>query len=315
MENVLLGVAVALFVIGVALGVVAAVMFVKRDIMNSIRFLQGKRISADDESKKKRARRGSAAGAGRPRAASSAVARDTTENVGDDRTTGFAGSERADDNLTTVVSTGADRADDRPTTIAGMPVDSVDFITSDEGIDGSETPTEVLSELDEESERATGVLEDTDAEDSEHPTGVLTEHDEEDSEHPTSALVAEPEEDSEAPTTVLGVETDEDSEAPTTVLGATDEAEDSEAPTTVLGAAEAEEESDEESERATAVLGESLEDSERATDVLVSPHADAENVTDDDSGAQQGVVQQEEPLFRFILKQNVIVVHTEETLD
>ena len=45
MENVLLGVAVALFIIGAALAVVAGVMFVKRDVMDSVRFLQGKRMA------------------------------------------------------------------------------------------------------------------------------------------------------------------------------------------------------------------------------------------------------------------------------
>ena len=287
MENVLLGVAVALFIIGAALAVVAGVMFVKRDVMDSVRFLQGKRMAQPAGAAKKssrtgmlrqgrQGRRGGGARAGRP--------------AGDDRATDVPGTGPGEDSPTAVVAAGQERGDDRPTTISGKAVASPSGkdAFSDGGApryEESEFPTEILSERD----------------DSEQPTGVLTASD-------------EGAEDSERPTGLLGPEEQaEDSERPTGVLAedeAAEDAERSECPTVLLG--------DEPSEAATGVLGahDADEPSEAATGVLVGEVAAL-----DDSGstaettAPESVAQQDESLFRFILKQNVMVVHTEETLD
>ena len=188
----------------------------------------------------------------------------------------------------------------------------------------SEFPTEILSERDD-SEQPTGVLAASDegAEDSERPTGVLgPEERAEDSERPTGVLAEDGagEDESERPTGVLADEAlgeVEDSERPTGVLAedeAAEDAEKSECPTVLLG----DEPADEPSEAATGVLGahDADEPSEAATGVLVGEVAAL-----DDSGstaettAPESVAQQDESLFRFILKQNVLVVHTEETLD
>ena len=275
MENVLLGVAVALFIIGAALAVVAGVMFVKRDVMDSVRFLQGKRMAQPAGAAKKssrtgmlrqgrQGRRGGGARAGRP--------------AGDDRATDVPGTGPGEDSPTAVVAAGQERGDDRPTTISGKAVASPSGkdAFSDGGApryEESEFPTEILSERD----------------DSEQPTGVLAASDE-------------------------GAE---DSERPTGVLGPEERAEDSERPTGVLAEDEAAEDA-EKSECPTVLLGDEPADepSEAATGVLVGEVAAL-----DDSGstaettAPESVAQQDESLFRFILKQNVMVVHTEETLD
>lgn len=322
MENVLLGVAVALFIIGAALAVVAGVMFVKRDVMDSVRFLQGKRMAQPAGAAKKssrtgmlrqgrQGRRGGGARAGRP--------------AGDDRATDVPGTGPGEDSPTAVVAAGQERGDDRPTTISGKAVASPSGkdAFSDGGApryEESEFPTEILSERDD-SEQPTGVLAASDegTEDSERPTGVLgPEEQAEDSERPTGVLTEEGagEDDSERPTGVLADEAlgeVEDSERPTGVLAedeAAEDAERSECPTVLLG--------DEPAEAATGVLGahDADEPSEAATGVLVGEVAAL-----DDSGstaettAPESVAQQDESLFRFILKQNVLVVHTEETLD
>lgn len=308
MENVLLGVAVALFIIGAALAVVAGVMFVKRDVMDSVRFLQGKRMAQPAGAAKKssrtgmlrqgrQGRRGGGARAGRP--------------AGDDRATDVPGTGPGEDSPTAVVAAGQERGDDRPTTISGKAVASPSGkdAFSDGGApryEESEFPTEILSERDD-SEQPTGVLAASDegAEDSERPTGVLgPEEQAEDSERPTGVLTEDGagEDDSERPTGVLA----EDEAA--------EDAEKSECPTVLLG----DEPADEPSEAATGVLGahDADEPSEAATGVLVGEVAAL-----DDSGstaeatAPESVAQQDESLFRFILKQNVMVVHTEETLD
>lgn len=291
MENVLLGVAVALFIIGAALAVVAGVMFAKRDVMDSIRFLQGKRMAQPAGAAKKssrtgmlrqgrQGRRGGGARAGRP--------------AGDDRATDVPGTGPGDDSPTAVVAAGQERGDDRPTTISGKVVASRNDASLPADDDApryeeSELPTEILSERD----------------DSEQPTGVLAASD-------------EGAEDSERPTGVLGPEEQaEDSERPTGVLAedeAAEDAERSECPTVLLG----DEPADGPSEAATGVLGahDADEPSEAATGVLVGEVAAL-----DDGGstaettAPESVAQQDESLFRFILKQNVMVVHTEETLD
>ena len=326
MENVLLGVAVALFIIGAALAVVAGVMFVKRDVMDSVRFLQGKRMAQPAGAAKKssrtgmlrqgrQGRRGGGARAGRP--------------AGDDRATDVPGTGPGEDSPTAVVAAGQERGDDRPTTISGKAVASPSGkdAFSDGGApryEESEFPTEILSERDN-SEQPTGVLAASDegAEDSERPTGVLgPEERAEDSERPTGVLAEDGagEDESERPTGVLADEAlgeVEDSERPTGVLAedeAAEDAEKSECPTVLLG----DEPADEPSEAATGVLGahDADEPSEAATGVLVEEVAAL-----DDSGstaettAPESVAQQDESLFRFILKQNVMVVHTEETLD
>lgn len=326
MENVLLGVAVALFIIGAALAVVAGVMFVKRDVMDSVRFLQGKRMAQPAGAAKKssrtgmlrqgrQGRRGGGARAGRP--------------AGDDRATDVPGTGPGEDSPTAVVAAGQERGDDRPTTISGKAVASRNDASLPADDDApryeeSELPTEILSERDD-SEQPTGVLAASDegAEDSERPTGVLgPEEQAEDSERPTGVLTEDGagEDDSERPTGVLADEAlgeAEDSERPTGVLAedeAAEDAEGSECPTVLLG----DEPADEPSEAVTGVLGahDADEPSEAATGVLVGEVAEL-----DDGGstaettAPESVAQQDESLFRFILKQNVMVVHTEETLD
>lgn len=310
MENVLLGVAVAMFIIGAALAVVAGVMFVKRDVMDSVRFLQGKRMAQPAGAAKKssrtgmlrqgrQGRRGGGARAGRP--------------AGDDRATDVPGTGPGEDSPTAVVAAGQERGDDRPTTISGKAVASRNdaSLPADDNApryEESELPTEILSERDD-SEQPTGVLTASDegAEDSERPTGVLAEDGagEDESERPTGVLADE----------ALGEV--EDSERPTGVLAedeAAEDAERSECPTVLLG----DEPADGPSEAVTGVLGahDADEPSEAATGVLVGEVAEL-----DDGGstaettAPESVAQQDESLFRFILKQNVMVVHTEETLD
>ena len=310
MENVLLGVAVALFIIGAALAVVAGVMFVKRDVMDSVRFLQGKRMAQPAGAAKKssrtgmlrqgrQGRRGGGARAGRP--------------AGDDRATDVPGTGPGEDSPTAVVAAGQERGDDRPTTISGKAVASRNdaSLPADDNApryEESELPTEILSERDD-SEQPTGVLTASDegAEDSERPTGVLAEDGagEDESERPTGVLADE----------ALGEV--EDSERPTGVLAedeAAEDAEKSECPTVLLG----DEPADEPSEAATGVLGahDADEPSEAATGVLVGEVAELDDGgSTSETTAPESVAQQDESLFRFILKQNVMVVHTEETLD
>lgn len=326
MENVLLGVAVALFIIGAALAVVAGVMFVKRDVMDSVRFLQGKRMAQPAGAAKKssrtgmlrqgrQGRRGGGARAGRP--------------AGDDRATDVPGTGPGEDSPTAVVAAGQERGDDRPTTISGKAVASPSGkdAFSDGGApryEESEFPTEILSERDD-SEHPTGVLAASDegAEDSERPTGVLSpEEQAEGSERPTGVLTEDGagEDESERHTGVLADEAlgeVEDSERPTGVLAedeAAEDAERSECPTVLLG----DEPADEPSEAATGVLGahDADEPSETATGVLVGEVAELDDGgSTSETTAPESVAQQDESLFRFILKQNVMVVHTEETLD
>lgn len=326
MENVLLGVAVALFIIGAALAVVTGVMFVKRDVMDSVRFLQGKRMAQPAGAAKKssrtgmlrrgrQGRRGGGARAGRP--------------AGDDRATDVPGTGPGEDSPTAVVAAGQERGDDRPTTISGKAVASPSGkdAFSDGGApryEESEFPTEILSERDD-SEQPTGVLAASDegAEDSERPTGVLSpEEQAEGSERPTGVLTEDGagEDESERPTGVFADEAlgeVEDSERPTGVLAedkAAEDAERSECPTVLLG----DEPADEPSEAATGVLGahDADEPSETATGVLVGEVAELDDGgSTSETTAPESVAQQDESLFRFILKQNVMVVHTEETLD
>lgn len=281
MENVYFYVSIAAFVLAAVLAVAAVVVFVKMDVLNAIRFLQGKRVPTSGESSRRRATRGaSAKKSGNP-------ARAVLDGAGgDDRVTDIAyeGPE-GDDNLTTVVAPISDEpASARHAKAHAAKVEKdVRDENDDEGFAGSETPTEVLTEDDMETERPTGVLVE-DEDDSERPTGVLVEEEEE-SERPTGVLTEDEDEESERPTGVL-VEDDEESERSTGLLT----------------------EDDEESERETGLLDEGAEASESETDVLSSGDV-YENIGAD------GVAQHEDDGFRFILKQNVIVVHTDQSID
>ena len=255
MENVYFYVAIAAFVLAAVLAVAAVVVFVKMDVINAIRFLQGKRVPTSGEGTRRRTTRGSR-GAGAKKSGNPARSVRGGPD-GDDRVTDIAheGPE-GDDNLTTVVAPISDEpASARHTKAHAATAERpVRDESDDEGFAGSETPTEVLTE---------------DEEDSERPTGVLVEDDEE-SERSTGLLVEE----------------DEESERETGLL----------------------DETDEDSEQETGLLDEGAEASESETDVLSSGDV-YENIGAD------GVAQHEDDGFRFILKQNVIVVHTDESLD
>lgn len=282
MENVYFYVSIAAFVLAAVLAVAAVVVFVKMDVINAIRFLQGKRVPTSGEGARRRTTRGSrGAGAKKSNPARSVLG----GPEGDDRVTDIAheGPE-GDDNMTTVVAPISDEpASARHAKAHAAKVETdVRDENDDEGFAGSETPTEVLTEDDMETERPTGVLVE-DEDDSERPTGVLVE-DEEDSERPTGVL-AEDDEESERSTGLL-TEEDEESERETGLL----------------------DEADEDSEQGTGLLDEGAEASESETDVLSEGDV-YENI------GSQGVVQHEDDGFRFILKQNVIVVHTDQSID
>ena len=283
MENVYFYVSIAAFVLAAVLAVAAVVVFVKMDVINAIRFLQGKRVPTSGESSRRRTTRGSrGAGAKKSNPARSVLG----GPEGDDRVTDIAheGPE-GDDNMTTVVAPISDEpasARHAKAHAAKVEKDARDE-NDDEGFAGSETPTEVLTEDDMETERPTGVLVE-DEDDSERPTGVLTEDENEESERPTGVLV----------------EDDEESERSTGLL--TEEDEESERETGLL------DEADEDSEQGTGLLDEGAEASESETDVLSEGDV-YENI------GSQGVVQHEDDGFRFILKQNVIVVHTDQSID
>ena len=283
MENVYFYVAIAAFVLAAVLAVAAVVVFVKMDVINAIRFLQGKRVPTSGEGTRRRTTRGSR-GAGAKKSGNPARS--------------VLGGPEGDDNMTTVVAPISDEpaSAHHAKAHAATAEKPVRDESDDEGFAGSETPTEVLTEDDLDTERPTGVLVE-DEEDSERPTGVLVE-DVEDSERPTGVLT-EDEEDSERPTGVL-VEDDEESERSTGLL--VEEDEESERETGLL------DETDEDSEQETGLLDEGAEASESETDVLSSGDV-YENIGAD------GVAQHEDDGFRFILKQNVIVVHTDESLD
>lgn len=109
------------------------------------------------------------------------------------------------------------------------------------------------------------------------------------SERPTGMLEEEP---SEQPTGMLGFEP---SEQPTGLL----ESEPSERPTGLL---------EDDAERPTELLDD--EPAERPTDVLEEPPS-PQNAA---HAAVSAVAQQDEPSFRFILKHNEVVVHTQERI-
>lgn len=284
MENVYFYVSIAAFVLAAVLAVAAVVVFVKMDVLNAIRFLQGKRVPTSGESSRRRTTRG-LRGAGAKKSGN--PARTVLDGPdGDDRVTDIAheGPE-GDDNLTTVVAPISDEpASARHAKAHAAQVEKdVRVENDDEGFAGSETPTEVLTEDDMETERPTGMLVEEE-EESERPTGVLTEDEDEESERPTGVLV----------------EDDEESERSTGLL--TEEDEESERETGLL------DEADEDSEQETGLLDEAAEASESETDVLSSGDV-YENI------GSQGVAQHEDDGFRFILKQNVIVVHTDQSID
>ena len=102
MENVYFYVSIAAFVLAAVLAVAAVVVFVKMDVINAIRFLQGKRVPTSGESSRRRTTRGSrGAGAKKSNPARSVLG----GPEGDDRVTDIAheGPE-GDDNMTTVVA-------------------------------------------------------------------------------------------------------------------------------------------------------------------------------------------------------------------
>lgn len=171
MENVYFYVAIAAFVLAAVLAVAAVVVFVKMDVINAIRFLQGKRVPTSGEGTRRRTTRGSR-GAGAKKSGNPAR---SVLSGGDDRVTDIAheGPE-GDDNMTTVVAPISDEpASARHTKAHAATVEKPVRDESDgEGFAGSETPTEVLTEDDLDTERPTGVLVE-DEEDSERPTGVL----------------------------------------------------------------------------------------------------------------------------------------------
>lgn len=142
---------------------------------------------------------------------------------------------------------------------------------------GSDADTYVLE--DEDSEDATGIL----SEDSENPTGLLDDT----SETPTGILA----EDSETPTGILA----EDSETPTGIL-----AEDSEMPTGILV---------EDSETPTGIL---IENSEEPTGVLEESDVITKKA---DVKKPKSTVKTIDSDFKFDVVKDVVVVHTQETLE
>ena len=101
MENVYFYVAIAAIVLAAVLAVAAVVVFVKMDVINAIRFLQGKRVPTSGEGTRRRTTRGSR-GAGAKKSGNPAR---SVLSGGDDRVTDIAheGPE-GDDNMTTVVA-------------------------------------------------------------------------------------------------------------------------------------------------------------------------------------------------------------------
>ena len=183
------------------------------------------------------------------------------------------------------------------------------------GDEETESPTGMLAE--DDSENPTGLLDDGEA--SENPTGVL---DDGESESPTGMLVDDGE--TEDPTGML-VE-HEDSEDPTGLLGSEPMAA---AEVEVGPTAEVAAESEAGSETAPAVDPEpadelpaeasaadeepdDLEDPDSPTRMLAAvPVEDGSDSNEDNDD----VAQLDEDEFRFIIKQNIIVVHTDEVIE
>lgn len=220
--------------------------------------------------------------------------------------------------------------------------DPTGLLTGDEE---TESPTGMLAE--EDSENPTGML--MDEEETENPTGMLM--DEAESENPTGMLMDEGE--TEAPTGMLMDEGEtedptgmlveqEGSEAPTGILGSEPKAaaeaepaaaaaaaaepdaavtEPEPAATEPTAAAELEPEpvaaadtADELPVEASAADEASAdhEDPDSPTRMLTPVPVEDENSPDEDD---DGVAQLEEDEFRFIIKQNIIVVHTDEVIE
>lgn len=155
MENVYFYVAIAAFVLAAVLAVAAVVVFVKMDVINAIRFLQGKRVPTSGEGTRRRTTRGSR-GAGAKKSGN--PARTVLGGPeGDDRVTDIAheGPE-GDDNMTTVVAPISDEpASARHAKTHAVTAEKpVRDENDDEGFAGSETPTEVLTEDDLDTERS-----------------------------------------------------------------------------------------------------------------------------------------------------------------
>lgn len=202
--------------------------------------------------------------------------------------------------------------------------------------EASENPTGMLMD-EEETENPTGML--MDEAESENPTGMLM--DEGEIEAPTGMLMDEGE--TEAPTGILVEQ--EGSEAPTGILGsepkAAAEAEPAAAAAAAAAAAEPGAAATEPEPAATeptaaaepepepAAVADSADElpvEASAADEASADHEDPDSPTrmltpvpveDENSPGEDddGVAQLEEDEFRFIIKQNIIVVHTDEVIE
>lgn len=277
------------FMCALTCAVAAGVIFVKLDVLAAIHFLQGRRV-------------GELVGSYGSRRGRSALVRRARRTPRDDAASKVGASahepvaELGSDAPTTVVA--------QPKQYEGMHVDMVARGVLYESAEVSEYPTDILSSGEE-----TAI--------SELPTGVLDDETETASEAPTCLMGEKGAGDSDAPTTVLDI-------AATDAAGASADADRA---TEVLSVFEADEEA---SECPTEDLTES-EASEQVTDLLSDSSGDASAVqvphaleatyppAPEEAAERQptgaGVEQQELHEFRFKLKQNVLVVHTDETLD
>ncbi|WP_102371669.1 hypothetical protein [Enorma phocaeensis] len=286
------------FMCALACAVAAGVIFVKLDVLAAIHFLQGRRV-------------GELVGSYGSRRGRSALVRRARRTPRDDAAS------KADVLSHPPV---ADLGSDAPTTVVaqpkqagqreGMHVDMAARGVLYESAEASEYPTDILSMGEEVAI-------------SELPTGLLDDAAEAASELPTGLIGGSAASDSDAPTTVLG-----DAGAPgaTAAPGVAGAPADADHVTEVLSAPAPDEES---SEYLTEELTES-ETSEQMTDLLSdgsgtasgarpprAPEASGAAAPEDAARPQPagtGVEQQKTGGFRFKLKQNVLVVHTDDTL-
>lgn len=300
-----------------ACAVAAGVIFVKLDVLSAIHFLQGKRV-------------GELAGGYGSRRGRSALVRRARRAPRDDAAS-KAGAP--------VHEPAAELGGDAPTTVVAQPkkhvgahVDMAARGVLYESAEASEYPTDILSTGGDVaiSELPTGLLDDAAEASSEAPTGLLDDVAGASSELPTGLLGESEAGDSDAPTTVLdaaGAREAAGAAGEPDAAGAACAPADADLATEVLSALEADEGA---SELPTEELTES-EASEQVTDLLSdgagdaptaqAPHAleaTRASAPEEDAGQQPagaGVEQQVPQGFRFKLKQNVLVVHTDETLD
>lgn len=205
MENVLLWVAYAAFILAFCSLVASVIIFVKADVPDAIRFLRHKPMKSQSSGKASAKRRKSGKGdkdEAKPKKATPQPKRPTrsTEEVVEKAASASLDPEQ----LAVKPTTG--------TTVIGeeeLIIEPGTAVLADEAPenDDAEKPTTVLVE--EGTERPTSVLLD-DEDDTERPTTVLDEDD--DTERPTSVL---DDDDTERPTSVLDTD---DTERPTSVL-------------------------------------------------------------------------------------------------